>query len=87
MRNLARYGAGSAKRLRRWASEDFDFFKLKELLLSETLAISFDLREDERPRQAILIDATFTAKSGKHTEGLDLFHMVVARVRTSCNVA
>ena len=65
MRNLARYGAGSAKRLRRWASGDFDFFKLNELLLSETQAISFDQREDERPRQAILIDATFTAKSGR----------------------
>ena len=74
MRNLARYGAGSAKRLRRWASEGFDLFKLNELLLSETLAISLDLREDERPRQAILIDATFTAKSGKHTEKIDFFH-------------
>ena len=74
MRNLARYGAGSAKRLRRWASEGFDFFKLNELLLSETLAISFDQRENERPRQAILIDATFTAKSGKHIEGLNFFH-------------
>lgn len=74
MRNLSRYGAGSAKRLRRWASEDFDFFKLNEQLLSETMAISFNQLEDERPRQAILIDATFTAKSGKHTEGLDFFH-------------
>ena len=74
MRNLSRYGAGSAKRLRRWASEDFDFFKLNEQLLSETMAISFNQLEDERPRQAILIDATFTAKSGKRTEGLDFFH-------------
>ncbi len=74
MRNLARYGAGSAKRLRRWASEDFDFFQLNELLLSETMAISFNQLEDERPRQAILIDATFTTKSGKYTEGLNFFH-------------
>ena len=74
MRNLARYGAGSAKRLRRWASEDFDFFKLNALLLNETMAISFNQIEDERPRQAILIDATFTAKSGRHTEGLNFFH-------------
>ena len=74
MRNLARYGAGSAKRLRRWASADFDFYKLNEHLLAETLAISFDPLEDEQPRQAILIDATFTSKSGKHTEGLSFFH-------------
>ena len=38
------------------------------------MAISFNQLEDERPRQAILIDATFTSKNGRYTEGLDFFH-------------
>jgi len=74
MRNLARYGTGSTKRLRRWATTGFNFFQLNEFLFKETQAISFNQREEERPRQAILIDATFTQKSGKHTAGLGFFH-------------
>ena len=62
--------AGSVKRLRKWASADFEFYKLNEHLLAETLAISFDPLEDEQPRQAILIDATFISKIGKHIEEL-----------------
>ncbi len=74
MRNLARYGAGSAKRLRRWATKGFDFYRLNEHLLSDTQALSFDQDDPQRPQQAILIDLTFTNKSGKHTEGLGFFH-------------
>ncbi len=74
MRNLARYGAGSAKRLRRWATKGFDFYRLNEHLLSDTQALSFDQDDPQRPQQAILIDSTFTNKSGKHTEGLGFFH-------------
>ncbi len=74
MRNLARYGAGSAKRLRRWATKGFDFYRLNEHLLSDTQALSFDQEDPQRPQQAILIDSTFTNKSGKHTEGLGFFH-------------
>ena len=40
MRNLSRYGAGSEKRLRRWASEDFDFSELNMRLLSKHQVIS-----------------------------------------------
>ena len=74
MRNLARYGAGSAKRLRRWATKGFDFYRLNEHLLSDTQALSFDRDDPQCPQQAILIDSTFTNKSGKHTEGLGFFH-------------
>ncbi len=74
MRNLSRYGAGSAKRLRRWATKGFDFYRLNEHLLSDTQGLSFDQDDPQRPQQAILIDSTFTNKSGKHTEGLGFFH-------------
>ena len=74
MRNLSRYGAGSAKRLRRWATKGIDFYRLNEHLLSDTQALSFDQDDPQRPQQAILIDSTFTNKSGKHTEGLGFFH-------------
>ena len=74
MRNLSRYGAGSAKRLRRGATKGFDFYRLNEHLLNDTQALSFDQDDPQRPQQAILIDSTFTNKSGKHTEGLGFFH-------------
>ena len=74
MRNLSRYGAGSARRLRRWATEGFKFDQLNELLLVEHQVISFDEQDDERPRQAIAIDATFLRKSGTETEGLSWYH-------------
>ena len=60
MRNLARYGAGSAKRLRRWATKGFDFYRLNEHLLSDTQALSFDRDDPQRPQQAILIDSTWS---------------------------
>ena len=74
MRNLSRYGAGSARRLRRWATEGFEFYQLNEVLLDDHQMISFDQQEDERPRQAIAIDATFLRKSGTETEGLSWYH-------------
>ena len=76
MRNLSRYGAGSEKRLRRWASEDFDFLEFNTRLLSKHQVISRSPQgvSEGAPRQAILIDATFLRKSGDHTEGLGYFH-------------
>ena len=74
MPNLSRYGAGSAKRLRRGATKGFDFYWLNEHLLSDTPALSVDQDDPQRPQPAILIDSTFTNKSGKHTEGLGFFH-------------
>lgn len=74
MRNLSRYGAGSAKRLRRWATKGFDFFLFNELILSSSQALSFDRNDLQRPQQAIIIDATFVQKSGRYTEGLGYFH-------------
>ena len=74
MRTLSRYGAGSARRLRRWATKGLKFDQLNELLLVEHQVISFDEQDDERPRQAIAIDATFLRKSGTETEGLSWYH-------------
>jgi len=74
MRNLSRYGAGSARRLRRWATKGFEFYQLNEVLLEDHQVISFDQQDDERPRQAIAIDATFLRKSGTETEGLSWYH-------------
>ena len=76
MRNLSRYGAGSEKRLRRWASEDFDFSELNTRLLSKHQVISRSPQRvrDGSPHQAIVIDATFLRKSGDQTEGLGYFH-------------
>ena len=76
MRNLSRYGAGSEKRLRRWASEAFDFLEFNTRLLSKHRVISRSrqrLREGS-PHQVIVIDATFLRKSGVQTEGLGYFH-------------
>ena len=77
MRNLSRYGAGSEKRLRRWASEKFDFlrFNLQTLHHSEALKLYEESRTiQDSPSQAILIDATFLRKSGRHTQGIKSFH-------------
>jgi hypothetical protein len=76
MRNLSRYGAGSEKRLRRWASEDFDFLEFNTRLLSRHQVISQNPQRvcAGSPSQAILIDATFLRKSGAQTEGLAYFH-------------
>ena len=76
MRNLSRYGAGSEKRLKRWASQEFDFLMFNALLLSEEKVVSRSLPtvSEGSPRQAIVIDATFLRKSGSKTEGLGYFH-------------
>jgi len=76
MRNLSRYGAGSEKRLKRWAFEDFDFLMFNTLLLSEQRVTSRSPQGVKKcsPRQAIVIDATFLRKSGSKTEGLGCFH-------------
>ena len=42
--------------------------------MSDTPALSVDQDDPQRPQPAILIDSTFTNKSGKHTEGLGFFH-------------
>ncbi len=67
MRNLSRYGAGSEKRLRRWAHQEFDFLMFNSLLLSRHGVIERELlgvSKETGPRQLIVIDATFLRKSG-----------------------
>jgi len=77
MRNLSRYGAGSEKRLRRWAHQEFDFLTFNSRLLSRHDVIERELlgvSKETGPRQLIVIDATFLRKSGTETEGLGHFH-------------
>lgn len=74
MRNLARYNAGSAKRLRRWASQTFNFFALNQHILEREGVMSDEQTSASGARNAILIDATFLRKSGKYTEGLGWYH-------------
>jgi len=78
MRNLSRYGAGSPKRLRRWASQEFGYLNFNLRLLDKHQVIINDpqpmVDKPKRLNQAILIDATFLRKSGGNTEGLGWFH-------------
>ena len=78
MRNLARYHAGSAKRLRRSASVGFQFLDLKQRILTHKPALSLDQPRlssgHQMSPQAIIIEATFLRKSGKQTGGLGWFH-------------
>ena len=78
MRNLSRYGAGSPKRLRRWASQEFGYLNFNLRLLDKHQVIINDpqpmVDKPKRLNQAILIDATFLRKSGRNTEGLGWFH-------------
>ena len=60
MRNLARCGAGSEKRLNRCASEDSDFLELNTRFLTRHKVISRNPQRvhEGSPQQAILIKAT-----------------------------
>jgi hypothetical protein len=76
MRNLSRYGAGSERQLRRWASQAFNFIELNRLHLAREQVITRTPHGVAKgsPKQAILLDATFLRKSGHCTEGLNYFH-------------
>ncbi len=76
MRNLSKYGAGSERKLRRWASHVFNFIDLNRMHLSREKVIKRTPHGIEKgsPKQAILIDATFLRKSGHCTEGVNYFH-------------
>jgi hypothetical protein len=63
--NLGRYASVNEKTLRRWYARPFDFERFNQLLLGEAVPKDHTL--------ALVIDASFLAKSGRHTYGLDWF--------------
>ena len=83
MRNLSRYGAGSEKRVRRWASKSFKFLNFNKLLLANMNVITdrndclLDVRSSLH--QVIVVDATFLSKAGKKTEVIDYFYNGTSR--------
>lgn len=63
--NLGRYAGVNEKSFRRWYARPFDFERFNRLLLGEAVPEEHSL--------ALVIDASFLAKSGRHTYGLDWF--------------
>lgn len=64
-RNLSRYSSYHERTFSRWYARDFDFVSLNKAAITAVIP-----REHE---QALVIDASFVAKSGKKTYGLERF--------------
>jgi len=64
-RNLSRYSPYQEKTFARWYGKDFDFVSLNKAAIMEVVPAAHE--------QALVIDASFVPKSGKHTYGLDCF--------------
>jgi len=77
MTNLARFGAGSPRRIARWFSRPFDWPEFNLHALKDQGVLQNDL--------VVCIDATFLPKSGQHTWGLAHFHNgVTGRCERGC---
>lgn len=64
-RNLSRYSPYQEKTFARWYGKGFDFVSLNKAAIMEVVPAA--------PAQALVMDASFVPKSGKHTYGLDHF--------------
>lgn len=64
-RNLSRYSAYHERTLARWYGRDFDFVALNKAAITAVVPSEHE--------QALVMDASFVPKSGKHTYGLDRF--------------
>jgi hypothetical protein len=64
-RNLSRYSAYHERTLARWYGRDFDFVALNKAAITAVVPPEHE--------QALVMDASFVPKSGKHTYGLDRF--------------
>ena len=64
-RNLSRYSPYHEKTFARWYARGFDFVSLNKAAITTVIP--------ETHEQALVIDASFVPKSGKHTYGLDRF--------------
>ncbi len=77
MSNLARFGAGSARRVARWFRKPFAWHALNLHALDHEGVLAH--------RLAACTDATFLSKSGKKTYGLAKFHCgTTGRTETGC---
>ena len=65
LRKLSRYSPYHAKTFARWYARGFDFGSLTQAAITTVIP--------ERPEQALVSDASFVPKSGKHPYGLDRF--------------
>lgn len=64
-RNLSRYSAYHERTLARWYGRDLDFVALTKAAITAVVPPEHE--------QALVMDASFVPKSGKHTYGLDRF--------------
>jgi hypothetical protein len=64
-RNLSRYSPYHERTFARWYGRDFDWSSLNKAVIAEVVPPEHD--------QALILDASFVPKSGKHTYGLDRF--------------
>jgi len=64
-RNLSRYSPYHEKTFARWYARGFDFVSLNKAAITAVIPKTHE--------QALVIDASFVPKSGKHTYGLDRF--------------
>ena len=64
-RNLSRYSPYHERTFARWYGRDFDWGSLNKAAITEVVPPEHD--------QALVMDASFVPKSGKHTYGLDRF--------------
>jgi DDE superfamily endonuclease len=64
-RNLSRYSPDHERTFARWYDRDFDWSALNKAAITEVVPPEHD--------QALVMDASFVPKSGKHTYGLDRF--------------
>ena len=64
-RNMSRYSPSHERTFSRWSGRGFDWVSLNQAAITEVVPPEHD--------QALVMDASFVPKSGKHTYGLDRF--------------
>ena len=64
-RNMSRYSPYHERTFARWYGRNFDWVSLNQAAITEIVPPEHD--------QALVLDASFVPKSGKHTSGLDRF--------------
>jgi len=64
-RNMSRYSPYHERTFARWYGRNFDWVSLNQAAITEIVP--------PEPDQALVLDASFVPKSGKHTSGLDRF--------------
>ena len=64
-RNMSRYSPYHERTFARWYGRNFDWVSLNQAAITEIVP--------PEPDQALVMDASFVPKSGKHTSGLDRF--------------